>query len=970
MRSPSRGSWFRPRVLILEDRLPMGEGVLGLLVGASLLPTDAAFATVIEPSGQPGVSTPRFAPVTGGFTPPVRRGELFAGVFSEGDDTASAWAAPLASARRQRDALTSPQRQQGMEPQPSLALRAGEIGPGPVPLPSLPAVSVTPRADDALLSLLTGLRQPATTAASGVTPAQEAQVKESYGKLPVAFEQNVGQTDAQVHFFTRGPGYGLFLTSTEAVMVLSPPRATAAVGQDSNTVGEGWQDRNPAPQKAEAPPAVVRMQLVGANAASAVTGREELPGKVNYFLGNDPSKWRTNVATFGRVEYDEVYPGIDLVWHGSNQQLEYDFVVAPGADPGPIGLRFAGAERVEVDAVGDLLVTAAGQTLRQQAPFVYQEAGGARRDVVSRFVLEGHEVRFALGAYDAARPLVIDPVLSYSTYLGGSNDRGNGIAVDPASGDALLTGYTQSTNFPTANPFQPSHGGGVCGPFPCADAFVARLSASGSALVYATYLGGSGEDSGLGIAVDAASGGALVTGYTSSTNFPTANPLQAVNRGFHDAFVVRLNPSGSALVYATYLGGSDREYGTGIAVDTANGDALLTGWTQSSNFPTANPVQAVNRGFSDAFVARLSPSGSALVYSTYLGGSSADIGWGLAVDLASGDALVTGDTQSPNFPTSNPLQAVNRGFSDVFVARLSATGSALVYSTYLGGSNGDSGRSIAVDPGSGNALLTGGTRSTDFPTANLLQPANRGDGDGFVARLNAAGSVLVYSTYLGGSSGEIGAGIAVDPASGEALVTGITLSTNFPTAHPLQAVNRGFNDVFVARLSAAGSALVYSTYLGGSSEDLGLGIAVDPASGDTLLTGYTWSSNFPTANPLQPGFGGGTFDGFATRIGSAPVAYYYVYPDSGQVTAGVPIDLYVFALDAQFSIIEDYTGLILFWATDPLATTPVYYEYQRTDRGIASFPGGLTLRTPGVQELYIFDWPGVQVFGYAAYQVV
>jgi hypothetical protein len=555
------------------------------------------------------------------------------------------------------------------------------------------------------------------------------------------------------------------------------------------------------------------MQVLGGNANPRVMGEDPLPGKVNYFLGNDSSQWHTNIPTYGMVEYQQVYPGIDMVYYGSGQQLEYDFVVAPGADPSVIRLGFAGADGVVVNGQGNLVLHAGGQDLLQHKPTVYQEVNGTRQEIAGHFMLlqtppsllvTSHsplatpQVAFQLAPYDTGQPLVIDPVLSYSTYFGSSgDDYSTGIAVDPTTGDVLVTGATTSTNFPTANPIQPNFGGGFY------DAFVAQLSADGSTLVYSTYLGGSDFDSGLGIAVDPTTGDALVTGITSSTNFPTANPLQPNNHGGNDAFVARLSVDGSALVYSTYLGGSNDDRGFGIAVDPTTGDALVTGWTLSQNFPIANPLQPNNHGGYDAFVARLSADGSALVYSTYLGGSNDDQGKGIAVDPATGDALVTGWTLSQNFPIANPLQPSLGGpfATNAFVARLSADGSTLVYSTYLGGSNFDSGYGIAVDPTTGDALVTGSTNSANFPTANPLQPNNAGDVDAFVARLSADGSALVYSTYLGGSGGDVGSGIAVDPATGDALVTGETNSTNFPTANPLQPNYGGGIDAFVARIS-------------------------------------------------------------------------------------------------------------------------------------------------------------------------
>jgi hypothetical protein len=598
-------------------------------------------------------------------------------------------------------------------------------------------------------------------------------------------------------------------------------------------------------------------------------GEDQLPGKVNYFLGNDRSQWHTNIATYAKVEYQQVYSGIDLDYYGSGQGLEYDFVVVPGADPRVIHMGFSGADQLSLNDQGDLVIRAGGQDIVQHKPLVYQDVNGARQEIASAFVpsadyspLTTHQVGFALGAYDASRPLVIDPVLSYSTYLGGSgDDYGNGIAVDPTTGDALVTGVTDSTDFPTANPLQPTNHG-------FENVFVARLSADGSTLVYSTYLGGSGTDVGYGIAVDPATGEALVTGLTGSPDFPTANPLQPNYGGGGDAFVARLSADGSTLVYSTYLGGSGSDVGFGIAVDPSTGDTLVTGWTSSTNFPTANPLQPnYGGGLADAFVARLSADGSRLVYSTYLGGSGNDYGNRIAVDPTTGDALVTGETSSTNFPTANPLQPYyGGGLYDAFVARLSADGSALVYSTYLGGSGTDIGYGIAVDPTTGDALVTGYTTSPNFPTANPLQPTNHGIENVFVTRLSADGSALVYSTYLGGSGLDEGNGIAVDPATGDAVVTGVTDSTNFPTANPLQPnYGGGYRDAFVARLSADGSALVYSTYLGGSGTDRGYGIAVDPTTGDALVTGYTDSTNFPTANALQP-TNHGISNAFVARI--------------------------------------------------------------------------------------------------------
>ena len=750
----------------------------------------------------------------------------------------------------------------------------------------------------------------------GAAPAEKPAVL--YAQLPLSFEANQGQTDKQVKFLSRGRGYGLFLTGDEAVLELqdsgsriqdSGPRAKpfGATSALQGTTDNGRRTTKSA----------LRLKLVHADRNAAVAGANELPGKVNYFLGNDPKKWRTNVPTYAQVRYRNVYPGIDLVYYGNQiGQLEYDFVVAAGADPGAItlGVEAQGQERnsklenrnsaahapLQIAPDGDLAIPTGGGELRFHKPVVYQqresevrsqESGAKnpqqgvannrkspitnRKSVEARFLLDAqNRVRFALGPYDHTQPLVIDPVLVYSTYLGGSRtDSGSGIAVD-SSGNTYVTGVTDSTNFPTANPLQARLAGEQ-------NVFVAKLNPAGSALVYSTYLGGSDSDEVFGIAVDS-SGNAYVTGKAGSPNFPTTpGAFQTTLGSASNAFVAKLNPTGSALVYSTFLGGSGGEYGFGITVDSS-GNAYVTGSTSSTNFPTANPLQASLAGEQNAFVAKLNPTGSALVYSTYLGGSSIDTGDGIAVD-SSGDAYVTGVTGSSDFPTANPLQASLVGTSNAFVAKLNWSGSALslVYSTYLGG-GGDAAEGIALDT-SGSAYVTGYTTSPVFPTANPIQSSLALGAlfNPFVAKLNPEGTALVYSTYLGGSGaaqiasdlgGDMGNAIAVD-SIGNACVTGWTASSNFPTANPLQASlgGNGARNAFVAKLSWTGSALslAYSTYLGGSTGEEGSGIAVD-SSGNAYVTGGTDSSNFPTANPLQASLGGiNATNAFVAKIGAA-----------------------------------------------------------------------------------------------------
>jgi hypothetical protein len=690
--------------------------------------------------------------------------------------------------------------------------------------------------------------------------AKKVQVQEAYGQLPLSFIRNDGQVDKKVKFYEKGSGRATFFTKEGVYLSLTNGQSSPTSHSSKSTL--------------------IRLTPLGANKNPKIVAEGLQEGQVNYFVGNDPKKWQTNISTHQAVVYQDIYPGIDLKFYGNNRQMEYDIVVKPGADPSKVKLGYEGIEGLRVTDAGDLEIKLKGGTIFQKKPIIYQEIEGKRVDVAGTFKIQPrtnrHAKNFAYGfevsSYDKAHPLLIDPTLVYSTYLGGSgDDAGFAIAVD-ASGNAYVTGQNGSSNFPTAFPLQATYGGGEH------DAFVAKINAAGNALIYSTYLGGSGEDVTFDIAVDG-SGNAYVTGRTYSTNFPTANPFQAANAGNADAFVTKLNAAG-ALVYSTYLGGSGGDQGNGIAVD-ASGNAYVTGAAASSDFPTVNPIQATFAGGcceGDAFVAKLNAAGSALVYSTYLGGSGFDDGLDIAVD-ASGNAYVRGRTASSNFPTVNPIQATFAGgFDDAFVTKLNAAGSALVYSTYLGGSGNEGFGGIAVDA-SGNAYVAGSTASSNFPTVNPIQATLAGSFDVFVTKFNAAGSALVYSTYLGGSgeegTGYVSGGVAVD-ASGNAYVAGTTRSTNFPMVNPLQATLGGGQDAFVTKLNAAGSALLYSTYLGGSSSESATAIAVD-ASGNVYVTGGTTSSDFPTVNPYQATNGGGS-DVFVTKIGPPSLTSIAVTP--------------------------------------------------------------------------------------------
>jgi uncharacterized protein (TIGR03437 family) len=690
----------------------------------------------------------------------------------------------------------------------------------------------------------------------------------SLNDLPLRFERA-----ADGSFKARGPGYAVQLTSRESRL---------AFGN-----------------------AQIRAILIGGKKPRRLEGLGPSQGVTNYFIGE--RDWRTDVSAYERVRYRGVYPGIDMVFHGERQRLEYDFLVGPGADPKRILLELAGADRVSISHTGDLILSANGTEICWKHPEIYQEINGQRRTISGGFFLDArNRVGFEIGNYDRARALVIDPALAYSTFLGGSaNDAAASLALD-GSGNVYISGNTNSMNLPvSAGAFQTAFGGEGSNYWQ-GDAFVAKFSPSG-ALIYLTYLGGSGDESALGLAVDSAQD-VYVVGFTNSRNFPVVNPYQAQFGGMGglsyprtgDGFIAKLNPAGNALIYSTYLGGSQDDEVTAISVDSA-GNAYVTGSTLSQNFPvTLGAYQMQNAGVGgepvqdccgasyfdggDAFVAKLDPTGSKLVFSTYLGGSLDDVAGTIKVD--STGVYVAGCTISSNFPTtpgafqrtfggSDPAnQFYNTG--DGFITKLNPTGTALIYSTYFGGLGDDCITSIALDP-AGNIYMTGATSSVILPTTpGVIQPSLGGYdelpftiefnmGDAFVGKLNPSGSALVYLTYLGGNANDFGASIAID-ASGDAYIVGTTDSPNFPiTKDALQTSMAGDGgsspylpkgDMFIAEINPTGTQLLYSTYFGGSLDDEGLALAIDSA-GNVYTAGNTFSSNYKvTSNAARPTFAG------------------------------------------------------------------------------------------------------------------
>lgn len=673
-------------------------------------------------------------------------------------------------------------------------------------------------------------------------------------RMPLRFEENRGQTTAEVRFVARERNYTLYLSDGEARFELNQ--------RDS--------------RKARS----FGLKLASKADQTKMEGAEPLSGTSNYFIGNDPREWRTDVPTFSRVAQRNVYPGIDAVFYGNQQQLEYDFVVAPQADPRQIELAFDGTDKLELNAEGDLVIGLADDQLLMKKPVMYQQVNGQRQMVEGGFAIRNQTVGFELGDYDSGLPLVIDPVVDYSTYFGGSGtDIGYGIAVDK-SGFVYITGQTGSLNYPTVTPFQATRDGAT-------DAFVTKINPKGNMVVFSTYFGGRNPgDKGSSIAVDLA-GNIYLTGETNSLNFPTANAANPIFRGNVDAFVTKFNIGGNVLLYSTFLGGTFADAAFSIAVDRFD-NAYVTGRTQSANFAVKNAMQPTLKGQQDVFVAKFSPDGE-VIYSTYLGGELSqttgrdeEAGYGIAVDAAQ-NAYITGFTTSPGFPTVGAIQPDFGGVEDVFVAKINAAGTALLYSTFLGGDRAEEAKEIALDP-LGNAYITGYTFSLNFPLVNALQPNYGGNVDAFVTKLNATGTELIYSTFLGGTGTEntglvsentpVG-GIAVD-SQGYAYITGKTESDNFPAVRAIQPSLRGDNDAFIAKLDPAGSELIYSTYLGSTFtgdngyDERGLDIAID-AAGSAYIVGQVLKNDFLTVMPAQAMYGGGLSDVFITKISAADI---------------------------------------------------------------------------------------------------
>lgn len=761
----------------------------------------------------------------------------------------------------------------------------------------MPNDGFTPAPDDALTLPL---------------PTSPAPLARHRTRLPLHFVRNDGQTDPATRFEVRGRGYLLWLQPTEAVMVLDARadgdaerprvrRPSAALESWSTGVVRAAEDRRtPKPVGDSLTPFhVLRTSLVGAYPDAVISGEDELPGKFHYFIGDDPTQWRTNVPSYAKVRYHEVYPGIDLVYYGNEGQLEYDFVVAPGANPGRIELAIEGADTAEIDSNGDLRLYVGSRELFWRKPVVFQEVAGARVPVEGEYVLkpsltEGaawttHRVRFQVAPYDRALALVIDPVLAYSTFLGGGlGDSAQAIAVDTA-GNAYVAGRTFSrVSYPIPGSPFPTTPGAIKATFSLiAAAFVTKVAATGDRMLYSTVLCGVSPSSQSSIAsaigVDAL-GQAVIAGGTDARDFPRKNALQpGFGGGSSDAFVAKLSPDGSTLLFSTFLGGTQEEgQGEGeerLALD-ADSNIYVAGQTRSSNFPTSNAVQAVHGGDFDLFLAKLDPNATKLLYSTYLGGTAAETRPALAV-IPSGNAYVTG----------NRWDAGSREHV-LLIHKLNATGNALDYLVTLGQALG---KGLAADD-HGAAYLTGDTLSEALPVSpGSFQPSPAGGGDAFIAKLHPTGSAWEYMTYLGGSLGDRANTLCVDPR-GNAFVAGATESTDFPVRDAQRTQKGNPNPEvwtgFVCKLNPTGSQLVWSTYLGGTTldhfwsfRDEVHAMARD-ARGALFIAGETCSPDFPVQYALQETFD--TSAGF-TEFDPGPDAFVTKLVEPETVAVAVQI---------------------------------------------------------------------------------
>jgi hypothetical protein len=748
-----------------------------------------------------------------------------------------------------------------------------------------------------LFLIVFSLVTPNSMAQTSKEITQKNSIDTAWAQLPSLFEASQ-EPDGSPLFMTRGKGYFLTINNTGHVLELYTPEL------DGNNVSKS----------------TIQMNLVGAQ-SHHVHGNKPFLGKINYLIGNDKNKWKSHVNSYSEVVAAAVYPGIDLRYYSAQQKLEYDFIVAPKTNPDSIRLAFEGIDSISINSDGNLMLSTKQGDIHHQKPVIYQIINGQRVHVEGHYSLFipsekphneiAQQVGFTIGKYNDNYPLIIDPILDYASYIGGSGpDQGSSIAVDTA-GNIYITGTSFSTSLPIQTPYQDTLMGR-------SDIFIAKFNPSGDTLLFATYLGGQDYDKATGISIDAI-GNIVLTGTTRSHDFPIKNAIQgSYGGGTSDAFVSKFNADGSELLFSSYIGGQDQDDGYGIAIDSQN-DIYITGETSSNDFPLNNAYQPRQSGHADAYVVKFNSEGSQKIYASYLGGSSYDSARSIAVD-SRGFATITGITYSQDFPVYNALQADIGGNSDAFISQLNADGTALKYSTYLGGASEDQGLDIAID-NQNNAVIVGQTgnwfalsQQNNFPTKNALQTQGSGLQDGFFSKISADGDELVFSSYFGGEKDDALTSIAIDDQANLILLGTTESTTGLPVINALQQTLQGnASDVYIAKIDNEGATTLFASYFGGSKNDKGLAIAVKDQT--LYMTGTTASdSDFPSKNALQPLFGGGVDDMFIAKIGMGnnlnltvdSISPFYVNMNSHQLFTVTGSNL------ANAEIVSSNTGLTIF----------------------------------------------------------
>ncbi|MDH5646250.1 MAG: SBBP repeat-containing protein, partial [Candidatus Heimdallarchaeota archaeon] len=661
--------------------------------------------------------------------------------------------------------------------------------------------------------------------------------KEVLEKLPILnnyFRENKGQLkDDNIRYYFDAPEFGVAFTESSIIYRVSE------IKSDTTTTGESESLDLMMMKEIGSTTKTIESYFVTItypNSNSVLPSAQgEFEHVSNYFYGNDPSAWVTEVGSYSSIVYHDLYQGIDLRYYFTQEGLKYEFVVKPQSNPSVITMDYSGIYSIETKG-NDLILHTPLQTISDTNLFVYTENQGNKQQIDAKYIITGNQLQFDLAEYDTSKPLIIDPIV-YSTYMGGNGDEhGYSITVDSLD-NIYVTGDTASTNFITQNAFDGSLGGSW-------DAVIFKLGKNLGSVQSSTYLGGSGNDHGTSIALDYANN-IYITGVTDSIDFPAINGYDSTfNGGLNDAFIAKLGADGVCIDYSSYIGGDGEDKANSIVVDGSQ-SAYVTGYTFSLNFPLVNPRDATYGGNSDIFVSKFSPNGVSLVYSTYFGATGIDVGNAIVLD-SENNMYITGHTDSSGFTMVNPYDPTHRGGYDVFVFKLTADGLGLPFSTFIGGSLNDIAMSIQLDS-ENNVYITGYTESPNYPVVNAYDSTyNGGITDVFISKLNSSGSSLLYSTFIGGSFADLAKSLVLD-SNNNMYVAGYTYSNDFPMVNPFNDTYGRLNELFVFQLSASGSDLLFSTYVGGIESDFGWDLVLD-SSNNIYVTGYSDSSNFPVFN--------------------------------------------------------------------------------------------------------------------------